>query len=467
MIQSLKFFRFFFLLLLNPVFGQLPGRDLPGIKHLSEALQFETASHSTTSNESLIPFRDFVGWIGKTYPLINTKLHLDIINNYSLVYTWKGRDTSLPPGLITAHYDVVPADGLKDKWEKPPFNGDIDEEFIWGRGALDNKSQVIAILESLELLIKGNFQPNRSLYFAFGHDEETGGEKGAGFMNDFFLKQGLRFDFILDEGGALMTNVMPELSRTVAFIGIAEKGYLDLELRTEESGGHSSVPPRENAIDILARAITRINDNPMPARLDPVTIQMLKALAPYLDFKMRMGIKHRWLFKKKILKKLQAQPATNSLIRTIITPTIVQGGMIKNVLPQFAVANFNARLLYPDSAESVLAYLEKIIKDDRVKISLKRPYYNATPTTSTKSAIWKLVDSTVISVFPGVIVTPFLFPATTDSHHYLSLTSSIIRFNPIAIDETNKSCIHGIDERISIAQYMKSIEFYKTLIGSM
>lgn len=465
MIGALKFFKLFsFCLLISPVFSQSQERLLPEITNLSNALKFETVSYSEATNKDLIPFGEFINWIAETYPRIKTNLRLDIINNYSLVYTWMGNDSTLLPGLLTAHYDVVPADETMHKWAKAPFSGEIDNEFVWGRGALDDKSQVIAILEALEYLLGFNSRPDRTLYFAFGHDEEKGGENGAAYINDFFAKQNIQFEFVLDEGGAMLNNALPDLKRTVAFIGIAEKGYLNLELKAEENGGHSSVPPRENAIDILVKALSRINENPMPARLDAITIETLKTLAPYLSLKMRLAIKHHRTFKKQILKKLEAIQATNALVRSIITPTILQGGVSKNALPQIALANINVRLLAPDSVASVVGHLRRVMNDDRIDISLKQPYYDGIHVTSTHSMIWRLMDSTIKAVFPDVIVAPFLFPASTDSRHYVERSTSILRFNPILIDDSNKNCIHGVDERIAIGQFLRSIQFYKTLL---
>jgi carboxypeptidase PM20D1 len=182
--------------------------------------------------------------------LVHQKLELRIVNNYSLLYEWKGTEASLLPGLFVAHFDVVPTEGMGN-WEHPPFSGHIDGDFIWGRGALDNKSQMMGMLESVEDLLRQNISPRRTLFFAFGHDEESGGDQGAGQIKSHFSDRDLKFEFILDEGGAMMKDVFPGTSAIFAFIGTAEKGYLDIGLSVRTVGGHSSVPPMENAIEIL------------------------------------------------------------------------------------------------------------------------------------------------------------------------------------------------------------------------
>ena len=455
-------FLFFLVITFHPVFGQDQETDLQTLTRLSKALQFKTISAETHPNHAR-DYNDFILWIRENFPLVHQKLEHRIVNNYSLLYEWKGTDASLLPGLFVAHYDVVPAEG-SGTWVYPPFSGHMDGEFIWGRGALDNKSQMLGMLESVEDLVRQNISPRRTLFFAFGHDEESGGDQGAGHIKSYFNDRGLRFEFILDEGGAMMKDVFPGTSATFAAIGTAEKGYLDIELSVRAVGGHSSVPPMENAIEILSIALVKLNNQGMPLKLQEPTVGMLKAIAPHMKFATRMAIRLRFLFKKKLLLELSKNPATNTLVRTVLSPTLVGGGSKENILPDSAFANINVRLTPGETVESVTEHVQKVIKDDRISIAWKLPYYNASPVTRTDTEIWYLLTEAIKAEFPGVVPAPVLFPATTDSHHYQLLSDNILRFSPITISTLNSESIHGVNERIAKVEYIQVIKFYTKFI---
>jgi carboxypeptidase PM20D1 len=190
---------------------------------------------------------------------------------------------------------------------------------------------------------------------------------------------------------------------------------------------------------------------------------MMKTISPYLSLKNRLAVKHEKLFGKQILRKLSKDPFTNSLIRTVITPTLIHGGIKENVLPVSAVANLNIRIMPGDSIESVMNYQSGRINDERVKINMKAPFYNPSLVSSTDTKAWELLAELISSVFPGVAVAPFLFPATTDSHHYTGLSKNIYRFIPLKLNPEDREKIHGVGERIGIADYLQSIQFYSRL----
>jgi carboxypeptidase PM20D1 len=242
---------------------------------------------------------------------------------------------------------------------------------------------------------------------------------------------------------------------------------MNIEMSVFQKGGHSSVPPKETAIDILSKAITKLNKHPMPARLQEPTIEMLNNLAPYFDGKTRFALKHRRLFRKKILKKLANNNGTNALIRTIISPTMLRGGVKENSLPTFAAVNLNVRVLQGDSIESVLDYIHKITNDTSIRLTLKKSYHNPSPITASNGKMWDALSTTIKESWPEVIISPLVAPGTTDSRHYSSLSKNIFRFIPVTVDGESKEQIHGINERISINEYLKSILFYSELIKKL
>lgn len=435
------------------------------IQRLSKALQFETVSGFDSKTFDTLAYKNFLSFLQQAFPFAHQKLELKIINDYSLVYYWKGTDAKKAPLLFLGHYDVVPAEtSTLNKWTHPPFSGHIDNEWIWGRGAVDDKFQIMSLLEAAEKLMKENFIPRQDIYFGFGHDEEIGGEQGALKIAEYFKTKNLEFELILDEGGIMVKDVFPGITKTIALIGTAEKGDMNIEMAVFQKGGHSSVPPKETAIDILSKAITKLNKQPMPARLQEPTIKMLNKLAPYFDGKTRFALKHRGLFRKKILKKLSNNNGTNALIRTIISPTMLRGGVKENSLPTFAAVNLNVRVLQGDSIESVMAYIHKITNDTSIQLTLKKPYHNPSAITPSNGKVWDALNATIKENWPDVIITPLVAPGTTDSRHYSSLSKNIFRFIPVTVNDESKEQIHGINERIGINEYRKSIVFYTELI---
>ena len=325
----------------------------------------------------------------------------------------------------------------------------------------------MALLETVEKLLATNFVPSQSIYFAFGHDEEIGGREGAAKTADYFKTKEIQFEYIMDEGGAILQDVLPGLKKKMAFIATAEKGDMNIALSVQDIGGHSSVPAKETAIDILAKAIVKINKAPMPARLQSPTVQMLEIMAPYLDGKSKFAVKHKWLFRKRILKELSKNYGTNALIRTIMTPTVISGGLKENSLPAFATVNINVRILQGDSVGSVVAHISKVINDDRIQLEVKASYTNASSITPASGSIWKTLHKTINSIYPGIVIAPLVLPGTTDSRHFENLTKNIFRFIPLTITKENKEQVHGINEKIGIEEYLQAIRFYSLLIKNM
>ena len=312
--------------------------------------------------------------------------------------------------------------------------------------------------------MKETFTPRQDIYFAFGHDEEIGGEQGALKIAEYLKAKDLEFDMVLDEGGIMVNGVFPGITKTIAFISTAEKGDMNIEMAVFEKGGHSSVPPKETAIDILSKAIIKLNKHPMPARLQEPTIEMLNMLAPHFDAKTRFALRHRRLFRKKILKKFAQIPGTNALIRTVISTTMLRGGAKENSLPTFAAVNLNVRTLQGDSIESVMQYIHKMTNDLGIQLTLKKPYRNPSSITPSNGKAWQVLNNTIKENWPDIIISPLVAPGTTDSHHYSSLSKNILRFMPVTVNNESKEQIHGINERISITEYLKSILFYSDLI---
>jgi len=434
--------------------------------HLSEAIQIKTVSKMEMSDEDREPFLEMHTWIEKTYPFISKSLERTIINNYSLLYKWGGTDSRLKPVLLNAHMDVVPVDEkTRSDWRVDPFGGERRDGYIWGRGALDMKGILVALLESTEMLLKDGYQPKRSIYLTFGHDEEISGFQGSLKIMEYLKSKGVKLAAVLDEGGMLTSGLVTDPNNAVAMIGIAEKGYLSMKLTAEGKPGHSSRPPRQTAIGIISRAVALMDDHPMPACLTHI-LPTLKKIGYLLPFSKQFAIANAGILKPLLIKELEKQTETNALIRTTHAATMINGGMKDNVLPASASAVINLRLLPGDSIDGVFSYFAKVINDPRVKLEMASQIsgWEASRVSATDDPAYLTLELVVRQIFDNVPVAPFLFMAATDSRHYQPICENIYKFSPYRITPEEHAGVHGVNERISQEALSEMTTFYSRLM---
>lgn len=433
------------------------------LEHFLGAIKFRTISFGDTTLFDSAQFNGFHRYLKTTYPLAHEKLALKKIANYSLLYKWEGSDASLAPYVLMAHQDVVPIEeASRSLWTVDPFEGVVKQDSIWGRGTCDDKINLIGIMESVEKLLKEGFQPKRTIYLAFGHDEEIGGA-GAQAIAAELKSQNVQAELVLDEGGIVTMDKVPGMTKPVALIGTSEKGYLSLELKVEKNGGHSSMPEKETALDILTKAIVAIRSHPFEADFSPSTVGFIDHVGPEMPFLQKMVFANTWLFKKVVIGIYESSPGGNALVRTTAVPTIIHAGMKDNVVPTSVAAIVNFRILPGENSSSVIERVKTIVNDDRVKLSSYGGFESdPTSVTSSDGPGYKIVDETIHKTFAETITTPFLMIGGTDSRHMEGISSNIIKFSPM-IDPVG---FHGIDERVSTQSYRDTIWFFETLLRS-
>ncbi|HLN85787.1 MAG TPA: M20 family peptidase [Candidatus Limnocylindrales bacterium] len=435
------------------------------LQRLSEAIQLPTVSLQSPSRAGAQEFLRFHDLLAKSFPGIHSQLTRETVNDYSLLYTWKGQDAGLKPILLMGHIDVVPVDPDSEKyWTYPPFSGKIVGGYIWGRGSIDDKVNVIGMLEAVEYLLARGFQPQRTIYLALGHDEESGGQQGAAKIAALLSERGVQLEFLLDEGSAIIDGIIPGVAAPVAMIGIGEKGYLTLRLTVSSPGGHSSLPPSESAIGILSRAIDKVERTRFPKHINDAVKEFFNYVGPELPWDKKLVLANLWLTDPWLERELAKSPLTDSMIRTTKATTIFQAGDKENVLPARAQAVINFRLISGDTVEAVIARVRQVIDDGRVQITPLPDYTEPSPISSVDAEGFKIVHRTVSQVAPRAIVAPFLTIAATDTRYYAKLTKDIYRFVPIVFRPEDTQRIHGVDERISIEDYERCVRFYAQLI---
>jgi carboxypeptidase PM20D1 len=432
------------------------------IQHMSQAIRIPTISISDSSAVDTIAFRSFNSFIERAYPLIHKHLSKTLIKDFSFVFEWKGKNTNLPPIILMSHYDVVPVEAaVIDKWSVPPFSGAITDTCIWGRGAVDDKYGVISILEGTEAMLRKGFSPQRTIYLCLGHDEEVSG-RGANEIVKYLEQKNVRAEMVLDEGGQLSESRVKDVKRPIAVIGVAEKGYASFELSVEKEGGHSSMPPKETAIDILNKALYKLRKKTPPSQLTPQLKEFLQRVGPSSDnFINRMAASNLWLFRSVIKNKLATEPEGDAMMHTTIVPTILESGVKDNVIPTEAKAMINCRILTGENSQTVEEFIRNAIDDDRVKIR-KVGNYNSdpSPSTSTQSPAFKRVESAIYRIIPRVLPAPYQGIGATDSRFYRRISDGVVNFFPM----TDAKGYHGINERLPIRDLQRGIHFIMTII---
>lgn len=439
-------------------------QDSAAAERLARAVRFRTVSYldSAPAGAALLAMR---AQLEKDFPLAHRALAREVVAGYSLLYTWRGSDSALAPVVLMGHMDVVPVEAAAEKsWHHAPFSGDIAGGFIWGRGTLDDKVSVLAALEAVETLLGEGYAPRRTVYLAFGHDEEVSGS-GADSIVQRLRARGVHPEFVLDEGGAITERIFPGLERPLALVGISEKGYASVALTVESTGGHSSMPPRETAVGVLAAAIARLEQDPFPAHLGGPAAALFDAVGPSLPFGARMAFANRWLFGPLIVRQLAAAPTTDAMLRTTTAPTMFEGSPKDNVLPARARAVVNFRILPGDSVAGVLARVIAVVADPRVKAQLYTEMSSEpSPVSSVDAPGFVAIARAIREVSPRAIIAPSLVVGATDARHYAVITPNAYRFLPVVMTEADISRVHGTDERVSVENYGRAVRFMRRLL---
>ncbi|XP_003748032.1 N-fatty-acyl-amino acid synthase/hydrolase PM20D1 [Galendromus occidentalis] len=441
---------------------------------LSDVIRFATISYDRYSPWRInhTAFRGLNEYLFKRFPLVFTDppswITHKTIANYSILIHVRGRNAELKPYMLCAHLDVVPVD--EKLWTHPPFEGFTDETHVWGRGTLDNKHNLMAILEALALRVERKQVPKRSFYIAFGHDEEISGFNGAKAIAENLASTGVKLEFILDEGLVILKKGVPGLENPMALIGVAEKGYLTVKVKCTDAAKHSSIPSQETAITILAKALTRFTGNAHPAHLTELQESLLREAAPYARFPFNVVYLNLWLFRPLLWLHMSRVNTLASQMRTTSAVTVIEGGSKENVIPNEAEALVNHRILPGYSIREVLEFDQNLVKDiPNVSVEIFRDS-GTEPTLASphdeNSFGFSQIKKTTRQIHPTALVAPSLMVANTDTKHYFAanLTESIYRYSAVPMTFADTAMVHGNNEKISKLDFQRLADFYYQLI---
>jgi carboxypeptidase PM20D1 len=445
---------------------QLPSvNDSMLAQHLAGAIRIPTVSYQDSAPRRAA-LTALHAYLASIFPRAHATLAHEVVGDASLLFKWVGTDTTLEPIVMMAHLDVVPVEPSSERdWTHPPFSGDIADGFIWGRGSLDDKIGVLSELEAVEALVAEGVRPRRTVYLAFGDDEEVLG-RGATDIVALLRARRVHPVVAIDEGSAIVRGVIPGTSHPVGLIGIAEKGFASVELTVRGTGGHTSMPPDQTAVGVLAHAIDRLEMHPMPASLNS-TAAMFDRVGPAMDLPYRIVMANLWLTRPILLHILARSPTTNAAIRTTTAPTVIQGSPKDNVLPIRARAIVNFRIIPGETPESVFRHVLNTVDDSRVAITFSGVPNPPSPVSSTSSASYLTLARTIRSLEPDAIVGPSLVIGATDSRHYAGFARDVYRFLPVQLGEADLARIHGTNERVGVHDYGRSVAFMTKLIRDL
>ncbi|MEG1650896.1 MAG: M20 family peptidase [Oscillospiraceae bacterium] len=430
------------------------------IESLSEMIKCKTVSSRDKTMVDEGEFEKFRRLLKTRYPNIHKACTLSRIGDTGLLYHWKGKSAD-EPTVLMAHYDVVPAN--EEQWDKPAFEGIIEDGVLWGRGTLDTKGTLCGVCESSEKLIAEGFVPEHDIYFSFAGDEEIAGET-APMIVDELERLGVKPALVVDEGGAVVEGVFPGVKEKCALIGIAEKGMADIEFTVKSTGGHASAPPPHGPVGKLAQAVVNVENHPCKGRLTEPIAQMFDILGRRSSFAMRLIFANLWCFMP-VLNAICVKSGgeLNAMMRTTCAFTCMKGSSAANVLPPEASIVANFRIIGGETIDSSIKYVKDAMKNDEIQVNVIHGM-NPSAVSDTKSEGYKKLKTAIEQTWTEAIVSPYLMVACSDSRHFCRISDKVMRFSAMELSKEERGYIHANNERIPTDKIIKTAEFYTRLI---
>lgn len=441
-----------------------PDLDADGaVCRMAGALTYKTVSFEDTSLMDAGQFRGLHEHIRAGFPHVHREMQRSIINDLGLMYRWPGR-TKADPALFMSHLDVVP-EGNVQEWKYPPFSGQIAEGCVWGRGAIDTKSMAMAELEAAEYLIARGFMPDRDVYFCFGQDEETMGRQGSYTIMELLRDKGLRLDFVLDEGQPFEDGAkFGAAGVLLAYVGICEKGYLDMEVTAQSPGGHSSTPGERTALGEAARAVAAIEDAKFPEQICSPVREFYQAIRPYIkDAEVAKLVDNMQQDPSQLAKHLLRENWSAAMVRTTTAATMAQASPAPNVLPQQARMLFNFRTMPGHNLQDVLSHCRQAASGYDVAISMAKGM-EASQVSRTDTHAYELLKRAINEYFPTAVAAPHLMTCATDARYFEEICDCVYRFRPFLAEMKYRDTVHAANERMDIESYIHGVKFFIRLM---
>ena len=423
---------------------------------LAEMIKCKTISHRDASLDDDAEFEKFEKLLPNLFPTVYANCSFEKVGTRGLLLRWQGKSSD-SPSVFMSHYDVVSVE--EKDWQKPAFEGIVEDGHLWGRGTLDTKGTLNGILSAAETLIAEGFVPEKDIYFAFGGNEEVNGDGSRGIVQ-LFKSRGITPGLVLDEGGAVCTGVFPGVKDPIALIGIGEKGMINVEYMVKGGGGHSSSPKAGGPVARLSKACLNVEKATFKYTVSQPTAQMFNTAGRHSTFLYRMIFANLWCFGPILaLYAKLVGGEFNAVVRTTTAFTQMEGSQGANVIPPVAKMTSNHRIIPGETVESVVEHIKKAVNDEKVKVSVINGN-NPSVISRTDCEAYEKVRSTVAQTWTEAIVSPYLMVAGSDSRHWGEISDKVYRFSAMALSKEERAMIHGNNERIPVETIAKTVEFF-------
>lgn len=416
---------------------------------------------SKHEHEDLTQFYLYHEALARLFPLLHEKLEKTVLNG-TLIYRWEGAGKEKLPVLFMGHQDVVPASD--EGWSVPAYSGAVKDGCLYGRGTLDCKGTMYVQLQAVEELLAEGFVPPCDVYLEYSINEETGGDGAAAAMR-YLRDKGIRFAFVLDEGGAVIEEAVPGMDRPYAVLGVTEKGYMDVKITARGKGGHSSTPPRNTpAARLYAFANEIERKRPFQKKLIPEVKEMFRQMAPAFSFPLRFLLGNLWLTAPLVKAAMpMVSPFGEALMATTCCFTQMKGSDAANVIPKEPYLIANLRCSVHQNCEESLKVLKKYGKKYGLEFEVLMSR-DASPVSDIHSKAYGFVEKTVRAHFPDAGVAPYLIMGGTDCRHFHALSDTALRFCPIRMTNAQNASCHAVDENVTLSALAEGVRFYKRLL---
>ena len=402
-------------------------------------------------------FDSFLPMLKEIYPEVFAVVESQLINEYGILIRWKGKNSALAPVVLMAHYDVV--SDKDQEWKHPAFEAEIHDGVIWGRGTIDNKCIFTGILEGMEKLILEGFTPDRDIYFAAGNNEEVAGDTMIKIA-EWFTENNIKPWFVLDEGGAIMTQLPMNIKNPFAMVAVSEKGWATVKVALKgETIAHAAKSTGKVPVPVkMLRAMAKLDNTPMKAQFTPPVEGMLKAFAPYADKPLNLVFDKVSVLKPVIKKVMEGIEDAAAMIRTTINLICIDVPNKGNLPAETAVATYRLRIAPHDTLEEVVAHIQSVVGDE-FEVTVENSSLPA-PISDHTTKSFEYIKTTIKKVFPDVGVAPFILNAGTDARHFRNVCKEVYRFGGFRIDDELFKSVHNANERLPVDVFLKSIDFY-------
>ena len=377
-----------------------------------------------------------------------------------LTLYWKGADASKQPVLFMNHHDVVEAPG---DWTHAPFSGEIADGKLWGRGTLDDKGGLWAMLQAADELAAEGFVPSRDVWFSSSSTEETNGA-GAGEIVAWFQKRGVRFEMTFDEGGMILYDPIGGADGTFAMVGVGEKGTADLRFIARSKGGHASMPGKNTPLVRLGKFMAAVERSHIfDVELSPTICEMFRRIGPTMG-KLGKVVGQPERFAPVLRRVIpEISPVAGALLKTTVAFTMAQGSAGANVLPREAWVVGNMRFSHHQGQQASFAAIEKLAKKYDIEMEILDPGFPSRMTDFGGTA-FRLTERAVRAVFPDVVPVPYIMTGASDARFFDPVCDQCIRFLPFLIDKQQLGSVHGVDENVDLDTLAPAVDWYRYLM---